>query len=291
MKRSLYLRLCLALARRLFPSCDTVYEEVPDEEPGVYLCNHAGAIGPILMTLYFPKAHRTWTIDYALDKKKSAYYFAHDAFLLRSRKIKGFWKVLSAVMVKFLRPLLLAGKPIPVHHSTRMIETFRESENALENGESLVIFPEEPREFSPYVHRLYEGFADLGRAYYLRTGKRLRFYPVYAEKKNRKILVGAPIVYDPTAPAKPERKRIAEGVRDEIDRLARTLPKHKPIPFLSPKWYRYYGEYENDPASYWKLFDDPKKTKREEKEKWRSTRSHTYGPISRQSSAFRGKAD
>lgn len=257
MKKSPYVRFFNHVARLFFPRCEVVYEEENDE-PGVYLCNHSGAIGPSLMTLYFKKRHKSWMIANVLDKGKNAYFFSHDAFFIRARKCKAFWKAVAAITVKTIRPLLMAQEPIPVYHDGRMKETFRKSEDALQNGWNLVIFPESPKRYSEYVNNTYEGFADLGRTYYKDTGKKLKFYPVYAEKKNRKILVGKPTEYDPTVPPKTERKRIGLFIRDGIDRLARSLPPHKPTPFLPPIWYEYYGEYENDPLSYWKIFETTK---------------------------------
>ena len=228
---------------------------LPDE-PAVYLCNHSAAIGPALMTLYFPVPHKTWMISYAFDRTVDVNYFAHDAFFIRAHKHKKFYRAISRFSIRTLQHLFPLADPIPVYHDRRVIDTFRDSENALESGKSLVIFPESPVRFSPYVHELYDGFADVGRAYYKATGKKLKFYPVYAEKKNRVISVGAPIEYDPDVPAKQERQAIASYVRDAIDALARELPEHKPTPFLPPVWYEYYGEYEHDVAGYWRMMEE-----------------------------------
>ena len=256
MKRTLYQKFFGALAKCFFPKAETVYHGEDTDEPAVYLCNHSAAIGPALMTLYFEKPHRTWMIGYVFDKKKNANYFAHDGFFLRARKCKWFWRVLSKITVTLLRPLLFAGNPILVHHDRRIIETLRESLDALVNEKtSLVIFPESPKRFSPYVSTIYDGFADIGRMYYNETGKCLKFFPVYAEKHNRVISVGDPIVYDPTLQAKEQRRIIADYIRDNIDALARALPEHEPTPFLPDLWYEYYGEYETNVAEYWKLFE------------------------------------
>lgn len=255
MKKSLYVTIFDWLARRIFPACEIkTKEELPDE-PAVYLCNHSAAVGPALMTLWFNKPHRTWIVSFALDKKLGPNYFYHDAFFGRGRKCKWFWRLLSKIVMPMLRPLLKQGEPIPVYHDRRIVEAFRESVAAMEEGKSIVIFPESPVRYSEYVHTVYDGFADIGRAYYTKTGKCLKFYPVYAEKKNRVISVGTPIEYDPTLPPREQRRVIAEHIQTGIDSLARELPPHKPVPFLPEFWYKYYGEYEHDVASYWKLFE------------------------------------
>ena len=49
---------------------------------------------------------------------------------------------------------------------------------------------------------------------------------------------------------------IAGYLRDNIDRLARALPEHKPVPFLPERWYSAYGMYEDEVYGYWKMIDD-----------------------------------
>ena len=254
MKKSLYARLLEPLARLIFPKCKLVTkQQIPDDEPAVFLCNHSAAIGPALMTLYFEKPHKTWVISYAMDKKIGPNYFFHDGFFGRSHKCKWFFRLLSKIVMPMLRPLLRMGDPILVYHDRRITNTFNESVEALEQGKNLVVFPESPVRATEYVSTLYDGFADVGRMYFKKTGKCLKFYPVYCEKKNRVISIGEPITYDPNAPQRDERRIIAEHVQNGIDSLARELPPHKPVPFMQPVWYEYYGEYENDVVAYWAL--------------------------------------
>ncbi len=255
MKKSLYVKLYEPLAKMIYPRCKTVVKEELTDEPAVYLCNHSAANGPAIMNLYFPKPHKTWMICYALDKKLGPNYFFHDGFFGRARKCKWFWRLLSKIVMPMLRPLLKLGDPILVYHNRRITETFQKSLDALVEGTSLLIFPESPVRFSEYVHTLYDGFADIGRMYYAETKKCLKFYPVYAERSNRIISVGTPITYDPNLNPREQRRVIAGYIQTSIDALARELPPHKPVPFLPDLWYKYYGEYEYDVASYWKLFD------------------------------------
>ena len=244
-----------SLAHRIFPRATTTYKTAPADEPAVYLCNHAAAVGPALMTLYFEVPHKTWMISYAVDKKKAPNFYFHDFFWGRGRRCKWFWRFLSRVVALLLVPLLRLGDSINVYHDPRIADTMRESVEALVAGKSIVIFPESPTPYSEYVSTFHTGFAELARLYYGATGKCLSFYPVYAERQNRVISVGDPIKYDPTVPAREMRHTIAEYAQGEIDALARALPAHKPVPYLPPEWYRYYGEYADNLAEYWKLFE------------------------------------
>ena len=254
MKRTLYTIFWEPLARLIFPKCKTVTKvDLDDNESAIFLCNHSGAIGPATMTLYFKKPHKTWIISYVMDKEVGANFFFHDALFGRSKKYKGFYRFISKITVRLLRPLLQIGNPIPVYHDKRIMQTFRESLEALEAGQNLVIFPECPTKYSEFVHSLYDGFADIGRMYYVKTGKCIKFYPTYIEKKNRVISIGEPIAYNPDLSPREQRKLIADYVLKGMDALARELPPFKPVPFLPQTWYDYYGEYENNIADYWAL--------------------------------------
>lgn len=253
---SLYHKAATALAKLIFKKSEIIYEEKPREgEKSVFLCNHSAAHGPAQMTLWFDVPHKTWLINYVIDKKKNANFVFHDFFFGRSKKCKPFWRVLSKIVAVFLRPLLLSSNPIPVYHDSKIMGTFKESMEALDNGQSLVIFPECPTKFSEFICNLYSGFADIGRMYYAKTGEKIKFYPTYVAHPLNKILVGKPIEYNPEIQPKKQRDEIANYVRDNIDRMARTLPPHKPTPFLPEEWYKYYGACEKDMAEYWKLFE------------------------------------
>ncbi len=118
-----------------------------------------------------------------------------------------------------------------------------------------MIFGEGAERCSPYVNRLQDGFVNIGKMYYRRTGKRLNFYPMYVCKETRRISVGMPIAYDPDLDPQEQREKIVAYLCDGIDALGRAMPAHTPIPFLRERWYRAYGEYEHDFAAYWDMIE------------------------------------
>lgn len=244
-----------SVVRLFFPKAAVRYEEVP-AEPSVFVCNHSALRGPVMMTLDFDRPHKNWVIFCAMDRRSVKSYAFHDVFFGNSRRCKGFWRLLTNVVAWALPPILENADAIPVYHDRRMIETFRASIDALEHGEDIVIFGESPKRFSEYVNELQPGFTELGRYYFKKTGKRLNFYPVYIEKANLLISVGAPIAYDPALHPSEQRQVISAYLRDRIDGLARAMKKHKPVPFLTPRWYGAYGQYENDFVAYWKMIEN-----------------------------------
>lgn len=251
----LYYKIIRGALRMNFPHAKTVYEEQPGDEPAIFVCNHSAVRGPVMMTLDFQRKHQTWTVSYAMDGSHTISYAYHDILFGNSRRFKGFWRILSRIVAKGLPPLLCYSDTIPVYHDKSIVKTFKQSVRALTDGEDLVIFAESPKRYSEYVCELQPGFIDVARLYYRKSNKAIRFYPVYLEKKNAVISVGRPIAYDPDQPLDKQRDTIASYLRDNIDRLARALPAHKPVPFLPDRWYRAYGMYEDDVYGYWKMIE------------------------------------
>lgn len=241
----------------LFKKPDITYEEpLPENEPVMILTNHAGADGPAYSHLYLPCPKKIWLINYVIEKKTSAKFIFHDFFCGRNKKHKSNWKFLSKLTSFLLRPLLLRVPHIEVYHDSRMLDTFRESVDALAEGNNIVVFPECPTPYSPYVNDIYGGFAEIGKLYYDLTGKVLKFFPAYICKDLKKISVGNPVVFNPELPARKQRNLIREGIRNEIDRLGKLLPPHKTHPFLPEEWYETYGEYVDNTLGYWKMFEE-----------------------------------
>ena len=255
MKTSLYYKIVWSALHLFYRKPKTTFEIAPDDEPSVFVGNHSSIHGPVLMTLFFPRKHKTWVISCALDPSKCANYAYHDIFFGESRKHKRIWRFFGQLIRIALPPLLRDADTIPVYHSAGITKTFRQSLAALQDGDDLVIFGESPARFSEYVHELQPGFIDLAKLYYRKTGKKLKFYPFYAERKTKTIAVGAPVAYDPAVPLPMQRDQIATYLRDSIDRLGRSLPPHTPVPFLPERWYSAYGQYEQDVMGYWQLME------------------------------------
>lgn len=250
-------RLGRLVARISFRKAKTIYETPVADEPAVFVSNHSGVRGPVMTTLFFPRKRMTWTVSFALDKEKVANYAYHDILFGEARRRKGFWRFLSRILGAMLPSLLRYEGVIPVYHDNNIVKTFKQSIHALSEGNDLVIFAESPERYTPYINKLQPGFVDLARLYHRRTGKLLRFYPVYLEKKNAVISVGKPIVYDPEIPMEQQREQVISYLADQIDHLARELPPHKPRPFMPQIWYDAYGErFEFDTIGYWRMIDE-----------------------------------
>ena len=104
----------------------------------------------------------------------------------------------------------------------KLRQTLRESVEALEHGENLMIFPEHPEgkyekggvsEFSP-------GFLMLAEAWWKKSGKKLRILPVYANREARTFTFGDEIVYEPENGFAAEQERVMQDARAQMLHMA-----------------------------------------------------------------------
>ncbi|MBQ3486258.1 MAG: hypothetical protein IJA77_12240 [Clostridia bacterium] len=202
---------------------------VPDESnPIVFLCNHGEVYGPVAGMLFCPVPVRSWSIsDMMIDPKEVAEYSYKYTF----SQIKWLgplrWpvaRILGYVSVWGMTKL----EAVPVYRNKprELMVTFRKSVEAMQAGDNLLIFPENP-DADPDAPgyedgrpgELFRGFPMLAQVYYNKTGKRCRFLPMLAHKGMRTLSFGTEIVYDPDASPIDERDRIVEEASRQMQAL------------------------------------------------------------------------
>jgi hypothetical protein len=133
---------------------------------------------------------------------------------------KGWARFIGWISVNVMSQL----ESVPVYKDSplKLRETIRTSIEALESGDNLLIFPENPEgkylkngvgEFSP-------GFVMLAEAYWKKTGKKMRFLPLYANREAKTITFGEVVQYQPEAGFYNEQERIISETRTQIIRIA-----------------------------------------------------------------------
>lgn len=132
-----------------------------------------------------------------------------------------------------ITPLLLwvfdSLEAIPVYRNDprKLIGTFRETIDAMQAGDNILLFPEndtghavgERGYASEGVGRLFTGFAMIAPLYYAKTKKKAIFIPVYASRKTRTVRIGQGIEYQPDNGANDEKLRIVDGLLAQMQAM------------------------------------------------------------------------
>ena len=205
-------------------------ENLP-EEPSVLVGNHSQMYGPITGELFLPGRHYIWCAGEMMHWKEVPGYAYTDFWSFKPRAVRWLFKIAAYLITPLSVCIFNNAHTVPVYHDTRIITTFRESIKRLQEGNSLVIFPEHNVKYNNVLYDFQDKFIDLARFYYKKTGKVLSFVPMYIAPKLKTVYLGQPIRFQPEAPIEQERQRICQALKDAITAMARSLPEHTVIPY------------------------------------------------------------
>ncbi len=213
-------------------------ENLPERGPAVFVSNHLGALGPIAVGASIPFRLRAWIHADMLNARLAPDYLCRDFVEPQLRLTPPFSRWLARAISKLHVPLLRAVGCIPVYHTPKgLLETFRLSLDQLEQGNCLLIFPENPDlpvdpryQMTPFK----KGFARLGELYYQRTKRILPFHPLAVYRPSLMVRAGRPVRYNPLNNPAGERVRIANLLEQAIQEMYRQASQGKivqlPIP-------------------------------------------------------------
>ena len=212
-------------------------ENLPDE-PVVIVGNHTQMHGPIVCELYFPDNCYTWCAGQMMKLKEVPEYAYTDFWSQKPKYIRPLFKIVSYIIPPLSVLVFNNARTIAVYKDNRILSTFRESIAKLQNGNSVVIFPEHDKKYNNIIYDFQEGFVDVARLYYKCTGKELSFVPLYIAPKLKKMYLGKPIKFSADTPIAEERRCICDYLMQEITDIAGSLPEHTVIPYRNiPKKY------------------------------------------------------
>lgn len=205
-------------------------ENLPDE-PCVIVGNHSQIHGPIACELYLPENYYTWCASQMMKLKEVPAYAYKDFWSGKPKPLRPLFKLISYIIAPLCVLLFNNARTIAVYKDNRVLKTFKESITKLENKNNIVIFPEYDKIYNNIIYDFQEGFVDLAKLYYKRTGKELSFVPLYLAPKLKRMHLGKPIKFSTDKPIEEERRRICDYLMSEITDIARSLPEHTVIPY------------------------------------------------------------
>lgn len=193
--------------------------------PLVFLGNHAEIYGPISCALYFPVPIRFWTISMMMGNRKDVRDYLYENTFRHKTFLPVFVRKALARLFGFLSTEVMGQlESIPVYRDSpiKLRQTLRMSIEALESGDNLMIFPENPdgKYQKGGIGEISPGFLMLAEAYWKKTGKKMRMMPVYANRENKTISFGQAILYNPENGFGKEQVRIVTETRAQILEMA-----------------------------------------------------------------------
>ncbi len=232
--------LCKAVYRivrffvRIFYRKPTVYgaENLP-QESAVLVGNHTQMNGPICAELFIPGQNTTWCAHQMMELREVPGYAFQDFWSKKPKWTHWFFRALSYLIAPLSVGIFTTARTIPVYRDTRLLSTFRQTIKALDDGTSVIIFPECYEPYNQIVYQFQDKYIDVARLYHKSTGKCLQFVPFYVAPRLHTICIGKPTTFRPDVPIEQERRRITEYLMTRITDLALALPPHTVIPYAN----------------------------------------------------------
>lgn len=238
-KTSPLYKVIKALVKLFYPKMEVVGTENLPEEPAIIVGNHTQINGPIACELYFPGNRYTWCASQMMHLKEVPGYAYQDFWSKKPKATRWFYKLLSYIIAPLSVCVFNNANTIAVYHDNRGISTFKDTIAKLQEGASIVIFPEHDEDYNHILCQFQDKFIDVARIYYKKTGAELSFVPLYIAPYLKKMYIGKPIRFCASTPIKEERQRICSYLMEEITNIACSLPPHTVVPYrnVSKKFY------------------------------------------------------
>lgn len=230
-KKSRLFRFIKYIVRLVYQKTEIIGLENLPNEPCVIVGNHSQIHGPIACELYLPENYYTWCASQMMKLKEVPAYAYKDFWSGKPKPLRPLFKLISYIIAPLCVLLFNNARTIAVYKDNRVLKTFKESITKLENKNNIVIFPEYDKIYNNIIYDFQEGFVDLAKLYYKRTGKELSFVPLYLAPKLKRMHLGKPIKFSADKPIEEERRRICDYLMSEITDIARSLPEHTVIPY------------------------------------------------------------
>ena len=205
-------------------------ENLPNE-PAIIVGNHCQMNGPIVGELYIPGEPYIWCAGEMMHRKDVPEYAFRDFWSRKPQWTHPFYKLLSHIIAPLSVCVFNNARTIGVYHDTRILSTFKSTVKKLQEGKSIVIFPEHDVKHNHIVYDFQDRFIDIAKLYYKKTGKQLCFIPMYIAPRLKKLCLGKPIRFCAAEPLEAERSRICNYLMDEITAIAEALPEHTVVPY------------------------------------------------------------
>ena len=219
------------MVKLCYPKMQVVGRDNLPQEPVIIVGNHCQMNGPIVGELYVPGQPYIWCAGEMMHREDVPEYAFRDFWSGKPKWVQPFYKLLSRLIAPLSECIFTNARTIGVYHDARILSTFKNTVKQLQEGKSVVIFPEHNEAYNPILCRFQDKFIDIARLYYKKIGKELSFVPMYIAPKLKTLYLGKPIRFQAAEHMDAERSRICEYLMEEITAIAVSLPAHKVVPY------------------------------------------------------------
>lgn len=209
------------ILRLFYKKPEIVYCGGEIEDGAIIVGNHCSMRGPVVYEMYLPAFCAKWGAGEMLGSYRSRFAYLRDVYFMKK---KGYGKVTASFLAffdAFFSIFFYRGmKFLPTWRDARFAKTVVNSVEVLQDGTSVLIFPENSEEgYKEVLTEFFPGFVILAEKFYKKTGKDVPIYPVYYSDKANLMVIGEPLFVQDFIKRGLDRVQIAEYFRDRVNDL------------------------------------------------------------------------
>ena len=221
-KRKLYFRILKTIMKVRYKKPRFIYLGKPFENGALILSNHEGTDSPMSLEIYCDKPIRMWGAHEMNSGLVSLYKYQTKVYFHEKKHWNIHLARLFCLIASPLTHLFYAGFDlISTYRDVRLVKTMRESLEALQSGDNIVIFPEDSTNgYLCELEGFHEGFVLLAE---LCQRKRMDvpIYVSYFRKSDKTYIFDAPVMYSELSAKYKSRDQIASYLCNRCNELGK----------------------------------------------------------------------
>lgn len=168
-----------------------------EDEACIYISNHAASYGPTNYELYLKTNFQMMGAYEMCGTLKQRWNYLYKVYFHQKRKVpKWLACIIATIITPFMIMFYKGMQIIPIFPDSRFRKTMDYAINALNNGISILIFPEDSSDgYHEKLKAFYGGFWQIAKEYNKRTGKDIKIINMYLSRKQNMILIDKPKSY------------------------------------------------------------------------------------------------
>lgn len=196
-------------------------ENLPDK--AIIVSIHAAKKGPIAIATSYPKFSAMWGHHGMLGSYKERFSYLRNVLYIQKMHKNKFVATFKALYEAVFSIFIYKGmKIIGTYTDMRLLSTIRNSIGVLDEGASVIIYPEDSSEgYFDEMRSAFPGFVMLAETYYNKKGEDVPVIPAYISTKKKRFIVGEPKYVHEMQKAGLSRQEVADKFKEEINELYR----------------------------------------------------------------------
>ena len=193
------------------------------EERAIVVSNHSAASGLLTLELYYPNFFIPWGTFEMCQNYRGRFRYLNTVYYRQKKKYPAPVSfVFAAVAAAVTRGVYKGMQLLPSYPDARLLGTIRKSVRILDEGKSVLIFPEDSSDgYKELLTEYYAGFVFLAKTYRRLRGVDLPVYNCYFHKKKRLLIIDRPVYLKELFDRGMNEHEIAAFFKDRVNALAR----------------------------------------------------------------------